>query len=174
MFILARRLAARLASGIIIYMDSDSSSVMPAGLRPNVQSFILADQVYIDSRTGKKIIAGTFNHVHLGASQNSLGRGVFAYLALTNCRGRVELQLKHVDLADDRVLHRSGRIGFDADDPLQTYEIVVEIPPLPLPHEGAYALEAWCNGEVAGSIRLGVVRKAKPSQDRERGDSTGS
>jgi len=155
-------------------MDNAANSAMPAGLRPNIQSFILADHVYIDSRTGKKIIAGTFNHVHLGASQNSLGRGVFAYLALTNCRGRIEVQLRHLDLADNRVLHRSGMIGFDADDPLQTYELVVEVPPLPLPHEGAYALEAWCNREVAGSIRLGVVRKPKPPAGPEQGKGTHS
>lgn len=136
---------------------------MPAGLKATIQSFILADHVYVDAQTGKKVIAGTFDRVSLGASQKAL-HPVFAYLAVTNCRGWIRLQLRHVDLADGSVLHTSGVLRFEADDPLRTYEVVIEIPPLPLPHEGTYAIEAYCNDELAGSIRIGVSRKKRPRQ----------
>lgn len=146
---------------------AENESSTPSGLKPVVQSFILADHVYVDARSGKKVIAGTFNQVHLGVNQTALHR-VFAYLAVINCRGRVEIQLRHVDLADGSELRKSGVIGFDAADPLQTYEIVIEVPPLPMPHEGAYALEAYCNDELAGSIRIGVKQKHAPEEDGQQ------
>jgi hypothetical protein len=133
------------------------------GPQPIVQSFILADHVYIDSKTGKKIIAGTFNRVALGEGQSSL-HPVVAYLALVGCHGPVSLQVRLADLDDGKVLRSSGVLRFDARDPLETYEVVIEVPPLPLPHEGIYALEALCNDQLAGNIRLHVARRKRPPE----------
>jgi len=125
-----------------------------------VQSFVLADHVYVDTRTGKKVIAGTFNQVNLAEGDVRLPREVAAYLALTNCRGHVELQLRHIDLAGDTVLLKTGIIKIDAEDPLHVYEVVAHIPPLPLPHPGIYALEVYCNDQCVGGLRIHAVRRS--------------
>ena len=135
----------------------------PSGLKPAVQSFILADHVYVDSQSGKKVIAGTFNRVALGVSQTALVP-VYAYLALTNCRGHVEFHVRLIDLGDGNILHESARLRFDAQDPLHIYELVMELSPLPLPHEGSYALEACCNGQTIGSVTIGVARRKRPGE----------
>ena len=138
----------------------------PDGLQPRVQSFILADHVYVDVSTGKKVIAGTFNEVRLRPDQTALERVVYAYLAITNCRGRVALQLRHVDLNDDSTLRESGVLRLDTRDPLRTYEVVMDVPHLPFPHSGFYALEACCNGQRIASIRLHAVLPEGPGQPR--------
>jgi hypothetical protein len=144
----------------------------PSGLYPTVQSFILADHVYVDARTGKKVIAGTFNEIRLRPQQETLGREVYAYLAMTNCRAHIEAQLRHVDLSDESVLWTSREIKFEAVDPLQTYEVVIEVARLPFPHPGTYVMEVWCNEQRTGAIRLHAVRKDEsPKQEDHQGNS---
>jgi len=146
-------------------MSKDRS--YPNGLHPVVQSFILADHVYVDARTGKKVIAGTFNEIRLRPQQEAMGREVYAYLAMTNCRGHVESHLRHVDLSDESVLWTSRQIKFEATDPLQTYEVVIEVAQLPFPHPGTYVMEVWCNAQRTGSIRLHAVRKEEPPRPQD-------
>ena len=127
---------------------------------PLVQSFILADHVYQDV-SGKKIIAGTFNMLVSEAfgPDRVMNKPVFAYLAITGCHGTLQVQLRYVDLKDDSVLLQSGIIPVEAGDPLATYEVIMEVPPLPLPHPGQYSFEAYCNGERIGGLKVAVFEK---------------
>ena len=79
-----------------------------------------------------------------------------AYLCLTGCRGKADIQLRYVDLTDGRILLSSPKITIESADPLSTQEVAIQIPPIPMPHQGLYALEAYCNDEMIGSIRIKV------------------
>lgn len=117
-------------------------------------AFVLADHVYIDGKTGKKVIAGTFNHFAADDFPAEMARGKFAFLSLTDVRGRFEVTLRFVDLAGNDTLVELRGLAVECDDPLETVELVVEIPRLPIPHAGVYALEAHAQGEMMGMLRL--------------------
>lgn len=133
-------------------------------IKPTLQSFILADHVYVDALTGKKVIAGTFNQLWSSKFPTQLGQTTSVFLTLTNCSGRVEIQLRYVDLADDSVLVKSPTVCIESADRLASQEVVMEVPPLPMPHAGWYVFEAYCDGDRIGSIRMNVgKREEKPS-----------
>lgn len=123
---------------------------------PIVQAIILADEVYTDSDTGKKIIAGTFNGLWGHDFPTEFDRTTKVYLSLTNCRGDMLLQMRYIDLSDDEVLMESPEVNLECDDPLAITEVVMEVPPFPMPHVGHYEFEVRCNGERLGGIRINV------------------
>ncbi|MGQ9573923.1 MAG: hypothetical protein ACUVUC_01270 [Thermoguttaceae bacterium] len=143
--------------------------------KPILQALLLADHVYQDKATGKKVIAGTFNQLNLSkikpapqeppqasgprqlspAEVTRLGSPT-VFISLTDVRGPIELELRYVDLADNGVLLRA-RFPIQSDDPLKTVEAIVPMPPLPAPHPGVYALELVYNEEPLGALRITAV-----------------
>ena len=90
-------------------------------MKPILQALLIADHVYEDRTTGKKIIAGVFNPVRTKTSKVSVvvdeaGRqqatvvdptqagSPYAYLSLTEIHGSQRLQLRFVSLADHGLL----------------------------------------------------------------------
>lgn len=145
-------------------------------MKPVLQALVLADRVYQDV-TGKKIIAGTFNcflfsrkpvsrEVELpdGSKQTQVPGGLhagspYAYISLTDvCKG-TKLLLQFVDLAKNRPLF-STELTVDCSDRLQTIELVLPLPPLPIEGPGSYAFEIVWEGEILGSYRI-IAREAK-------------
>lgn len=147
-------------------------------VKPVLQALILADRIYQDKDTGKKIIAGTFNQILLTRNPPPPGPNQtprppqaafaqthpgspYAYISLTEVRGKTPLSLRLVDLADSRVLLQAN-MDVDHNDPLATLEIVVPLPVLQIPHPGVFALELLSDDEPLGSIRL--VARERPTQ----------
>jgi hypothetical protein len=146
-------------------------------LKPILQALLLADRIYEDKVTGKKIIAGVFNALFYTKSEtpepvadveNPENQAVLVrggmdagspslYINLTEVRGDgdapTELGIHYIDMRDSVVLMRAS-IQVGATSPLDTVEIVVPMPTLPVPHEGVYALELLYANELLGSIRI--------------------
>jgi hypothetical protein len=130
------------------------------------RSFVLAEHVYVDARTGNKIIAGTFDTIWMREFPGTLPVSTWVYLALTDCHGRIDVELRFVDLDDYSVLGQLSGMSVEAGDPLMTYEVLMQVPPLPMPKPGWYALEAYCNREQTSSLRLRIA-KAVEGQDQK-------
>lgn len=138
-------------------------------LKPVLQALLLADHVYDDKLTGKKVIAGTFNMIVVGQikpKEAADGKTVsipggmsvgspYAYFSLTDVVGRLDLDMRYVDLTDHKVLLKAG-IAVQCEDRLATIEGVLPMPALPTPHPGVYALELLCSDELIGSLRVTV------------------
>lgn len=136
--------------------------------KPTLQSFILADHVYMDAFTNKKVIAGTFDNIVAKSFPSNLDRTSSAYLRILNCRRGVKIQLRYVDLKDDNVLRESSEIPLNnARGPLESHELIVEVPPLPVPHPGVYELSAYCDGEFLGRIKITVSEMSRKTTERE-------
>ena len=131
---------------------------LPMATIPVLQALVLADQVYVDARSGKKVIAGTFNRLWTSKFPASLGRKTWAYICLTEVQGSVSVELRYVDLKSNEVLLRNEPFTVKADDPLNSTEMVVAVPPLPMPHEGVYAFELYAAEEMLGALRITVAR----------------
>jgi len=152
-------------------------------LKPTLQALLLADHVYQDKASGKKIIAGTFNVLNVrkpkpaaddttsGAQEPAKpGEGLrqlsaaevmragspFAFISLTEIRGPTSLELRYVDLSNNAVLVNAC-FSVTQEDPLETVEAIVPMPQLPAPHTGVYALELIWNDELMGCLRIKVV-----------------
>ena len=124
---------------------------------PRLQALVLADNIYQDARSGKKVIAGTFNHIFAKEVGEGIafGRNAHAYICLTDIRGDCQLTLRYVDLHDETPLMATS-FTVHGDDPLKSLELLMEMPPLPLPHEGVYALEILNGDNGLGSLRIAV------------------
>lgn len=85
----------------------------------------------------------------------------YAYLSMTELQGTRKFELRYVDLDEDTVVFAT-HFEVSCRDPLETIQITVPLPPLPVPHEGVFVLELLCDGEMLGSHRVVAKRQAKP------------
>lgn len=119
---------------------------------PVLQALLLADRIYTDI-TGKRIICGTFSRIH-SRKFPVAARPCSAFILLVDVIREVELQLRLVSLSDNEILMESSKTTVHCDSPLTPLDLVFEVPPLPLPHEGIYSFECWADGTMIGSVRL--------------------
>lgn len=141
-------------------------------MKPVLQAILLADHVYQDRFTGKFVVSGIFSAIaqataspqqlqHAAVAGDVLAPGMkagspTAYLSVTDVKGPVELTLRYADLVDNSILIQAT-IQLQCDDPLQTIELRIPLPELPIPHPGTYALELLCDEEMLGAHRVRVV-----------------
>ena len=97
----------------------------------------------------------------------------WAYISLTEIHGTIPLELRYVDLADNSVMLRV-ELPVKSNSPLDTVEVVVQLPVLPMPHPGTYALELLSNNEPLGAHRIAADERPIPNQDTEEAGGSGS
>jgi hypothetical protein len=142
-------------------------------VKPVLQSLLLADKIYEDKATGKKIVAGIFNRLLLvpglktqratddaGNETMRVPGGMnpgspSAYFSITDFEGTAPFLLRYVDLKDSKVLLQID-LQISCKDRLETIEVVLPMPVLPRPHKGVYALELLCKNEPIGAVRVVV------------------
>jgi hypothetical protein len=83
-----------------------------------------------------------------------------AYVSLTEINGQRSFELRYVDLNQNNVLF-TFEFKVDCRNPLETVQLTLPLPVLPVPHEGVFALELVCEGELLGSHR--ILTKRQPS-----------
>jgi hypothetical protein len=134
-------------------------------MKPVLQALVLADHVYTD-RSGKKIIAGTFNRIvrkRIDVAQQpeplipggaEMGCPWF-YLSLTDVVDGTKLTLQFVSRADNVAIFEMP-IKLHTKDRLATIEVVAGLPPIGriLQKAGEYAFDVVWEGEILGSHRL--------------------
>jgi hypothetical protein len=144
-------------------------------LKPVLQALLVADHVYVDTVTGKKIVAGIFHRLRFARNvetkqvqeeggeaeiQMQIAPGghragsPFCYVSMTDVHGQQDFELRYVDLARDQVL-LSTKFRVDSKDPVQTVEVILPLPLLPN-QAGGFALELLWNNEHLGSHRITV------------------
>lgn len=143
---------------------------MPSSDRlPVVQAVLLCDYIYRDARTGKHVLAGTFNLIFGPGPEFQVQRAGL-YVNLVDLPSECELVVRLVQLSDASVLMESQPIRFKHSDPLQPAECVIPLPPIHLPKPGVYAMEVlWGPLRTPlASVRLqGRVASQGKDQPRE-------
>jgi hypothetical protein len=134
---------------------------------PVLQAIVLADQIYTDAVSGKKVIAGTFNALQPQHIPSNFNRSTFAYLCLTDVKGTAEIELRYVDLQTNELLIGLQGVWVKANSPLDSVELVIEVPPFPIPHEGIYAFEAHAGGALIGALRITVMLRHESASEPE-------
>ena len=127
------------------------------GPSPVLQALVLADHIYTD-QSGKRIICGTFSKIFSREFPNVTTFSAFVFILLVDVVGEVVLQLRFVSLYDNQILMESKPMRIQSNDPLTPLDIVVQIPPFPLPRAGIYSFECWTDEAMIGSVRLQVAK----------------
>jgi len=132
--------------------------------KPILQALVLADHVYIDAPTGKKVIAGAFNRLWARKFPAELGFTTWAYICLTEVQGTVPIALRYIDLQTNEVLLATKPLTIQSDDPLASRELIIEVPSFPMPHAGTYVFEVYAGDEAIGSLRITVTKQEQEKQ----------
>jgi hypothetical protein len=146
-------------------------------VKPILQALLLADRVYEDKATNKKIVAGIFHQITF-VSQGEVQKAIesqgtvpvphagfqsgspFGYVSLTEIHGEQLFTLRYVDLDDNTVLFKLD-FKINSKDPLQIIDLGIPLPPLPATKSGVFALELLLqDGHPLGSCRI-IVKEAK-------------
>jgi len=146
-------------------------------VKPILQALLMADHVYVDTATNKKIVAGIFHRMVLTRPSvepvgehaqkiqiplsGHLSGSPFCYVSLTEVRGQQQFTLRYVNLEDDRALFQS-EFEVNCSDPLETVEAVFPLPILPVKGPGHYALELLWGQEPLGCHRITIVESPQP------------
>ena len=160
----------------------NSLTEIGSAVKPVLQALLLADHIYQDVQTHKIIVAGTFDRLMIFRSEDDAGKGEpsadaertikpiaevqqvgspYAYINITEVRGKVALELRYVHLESHEVLFKTSPLPVEAKSPLDTVEVVIPIPVLPR-KVGVYALEVLCENELLGAHRVVVQEISKP------------
>ena len=147
-------------------------------MKPIVQALLVADHIYTDEQSKKKIICGIFHRLYYrklevapligkdggGEEEKRLLRvpltgfdsgSPFCYIGLTSIHGIQDFELRYVDLAEDKPLF-GVEFKVDCKNPLETVEIVFPLPRLPHDKPGNFALELLWKNEPLGLHRITV------------------
>ncbi len=125
---------------------------------PVLQALVIADRIYTDHQTGKRIICGTFNNISIREFPSVTSFSAFVFILLVDVIGEVVLQLRFVSLHDNQILMESKPMRIHCSDPLTPLDIVVQIPSFPLPRAGIYSFECWTDETMIGSVRIQVAK----------------
>jgi hypothetical protein len=147
-------------------------------MKPVLQALVLAERIYED-RSGKKIIAGTFDRVCLKRSikEGQLQDGTkivpggtdpgcpAAYISLTDVVDGTEITLQFFNVSKNVAMFYTS-VLIEKADRLATIEIIAPLPPFRmfLQEAGTYTLDVVWKGEILGSHRVRVVEVENPGQ----------
>ena len=154
-------------------------------MRPILQALLVADHVYVDAATNKKIVAGIFHRLLLAKAKVETvdqpvgeisGEGArkieipigghqpgspFCYISVTEVRGKQPFTLRYVNLDDDKALFQT-EFQLECANPLETVEAVFPLPVLPAREAGHYALELLWGQEPLGCHRITIIATPQP------------
>ena len=152
---------------------------MPHAVQPTLQALLVADRIYVDRDSGKRIIAGVFQRLFVmrGVAdfeqaqkservrrQGAVAGSPFGYASLTDVDGKQIFNLRYVRLADDQVIFEA-ELTASSSDRLSHVEFSVPLPPLPTSPLGVYALELLWESVPLGSYRIIVAELDEPKHD---------
>lgn len=138
-------------------------------MKPVLQALIVAERIW-QTDDGRKIIAGTFDHISLRKRGSQIREvedpdgpkkylaggdsgAPWAYISLTDVHNEIVVSLQFVNLKRNKVMFGTS-LKIQCDNPLATVELVAPLPHLPVEDEGVYALEVVWQGEIIGSLRI--------------------
>jgi hypothetical protein len=148
-------------------------------VKPILQALLVADHVYEDKRTSKKIVVGIFSsllmiksppaeqpatqeeadaaaeHKRKPLSSVEQAGSPYAYINLTDLKGETQLKLRYVSLDTHEAKFETSPFRVFAASPLESVEVVVPLPILPR-SPGVYALELLAGDDPLGSYRITV------------------
>lgn len=121
-----------------------------------LQALLLADHVYRDEDTGKHVIAGTFHQIDVGAVPATMSQSIGAFVSLLGVDGPTGIDVRFIERDSGEVLLGPRTLEVAGTDPQLPVEFAVQLPPLPLPRSGRYAVQVSTAGGLLGEAPVAV------------------
>lgn len=123
----------------------------PSNIVPLLVAALVCDVAAVDPSTGKKNLIGIFDRILVG--QFPTKRGMHVYIKIADAQGHYELEVKYVQIGTGAVL-AAAKGPLDSSDRLQTADLYIPFPPLPIPAVGRYEFQVWANSMYLGSATI--------------------
>jgi len=125
--------------------------------KPTLQAFLLADHIYMDVGTGKKIIAGVFFNVRVPKVPFDFP-GCWAYACLKGVPNKFTVQLRLIELNTLETVAASPAMPVEHPaGRLIPHEFMLQVPPLAFQHAGAYDFELVIDDEPLKGCQFTVT-----------------
>ncbi|MDR3110516.1 MAG: hypothetical protein LBU65_12660, partial [Planctomycetaceae bacterium] len=120
-----------------------------------LQSILLAEHIYMDTATNKRVMTGTFNSISVSQFPTEIGGMTSLYMCLRDIEPSDAITIEFVDSSANSVLFEQGAIKIGGlPEPV---EIVTTIDKIKITHAGAYTFDVFTNGNrFLGAFRLTV------------------
>jgi len=130
--------------------------------KPVLQAFIIADDVYQGINHRKFCIAGTFNMLTAQKFPAMFHKPTKAYINLADILEDSTISLRYVDPQYQTVLFEINDLPLKRAQANRNVEVIVELPPFPMPHAGEFHLELWVGNELISIAKLIVEQQQQP------------
>jgi hypothetical protein len=132
---------------------------------PVCKAILLCDAVLTDPFTGKGSVIGILSQFVVPAFPGE-SPPFFVYLQLTNGIGRYTLSIELRDRATDAAMHEGTLMDLEFAERATKNIVVIPMPPLPLPHAGAYDFIVFAEGQEIDRQQFDAVMQ-EPSDGEE-------
>jgi hypothetical protein len=123
---------------------------MGKGSKPILSAMLVCDSVITEAGTNKKSLIGVFENIN--AHEFPVTHHLLAvYVKLTEAHGKYRFRLELVDLKGNTII---GKMeiprDIDIESPLESHELVFNLPGLKFEHPGKYEFRILANNNMFG------------------------
>lgn len=120
----------------------------PSGQKPKpvCKAILLCLRTIIDALTGEISVIGIFDRFVVDRMPASM-RPFEVFLQLTSGIGRYDVVVEIHDLAKEVVIGRGMAPAIEFSERLESMNLIIPVPPLPLKHAGKYDLVVFANAQ---------------------------
>ncbi len=137
--------------------------------KPVLQAFIIADDVYQGVNHRKFCITGTFNMITAQKFPAIFHKPTKVYINLADVLTDMLITLRYVDNDNQNILFEVKDLPLKKSQHNRNVEIIVELPPFPMPHAGMYHLELWVGESLVSIARIVVEQQTiMPPPDQQQ------
>jgi hypothetical protein len=142
-------------------MEPQGSKELPESRKVSVPYLVAAlvcDVAAADPSTGKKNLIGIFDRLWVGSFPTA--RTMSVYIKLTDAEGPYKIEVKFVQVKTEMPLAAAqGEAKFA--DRLQSADMFIAFPPLPIPEEGRYEFRVLANDTYLGGTFIDAVPRGQ-------------
>ena len=142
---------------------SESKGSRPA---PQCKAILLCDQTIVEEGTGKLSVIGSFVDFRLPRFPG-LTKPFSVFMQLTDGIGRYQVTVELHDLQEDMVIATADSDEIHWHDRHTFVDLVLQIPPVPFRHAGAYDFVVFADGSEIDRRRFNVTEATSPEQQGE-------
>ena len=127
---------------------------------PKANAMLICDSVITDKETNKKSLIGIFEHIN-AFKFPCMHHSLAVYIKLTDARGKYKFRLELVDLEENLIIEKTELPqDININNPLGTYELVINFGRLTFKHAGEYEFRMFANNKIFEQKKFSV----KPMQ----------
>ena len=131
---------------------------------PVLVAVLICDVAVADPSTGKKNLIGVFDRINVGRFPTEHPMSV--YLKLADAEGTYRLKVRYVR-RDSGAILAEVQGDLQVANRLQSCDLVVSFPPLPIQSEGRFEFQIWSNDIFLGGTFMDAVARPQPPREKD-------